>query len=83
MYSDSVVMEAGVTQSHAPSAPSPSKKEASNTSLTLRWLNASIVDVFRGQGWDNWSRFRKIGSHYEMIAGQPLTTQEYQALKNG
>lgn len=58
------------------------KKETSKESLTLKWVNSNVVDVFRGNGWENWTRFRKVGSHFEMIAGTPLTTAEYQELKN-
>lgn len=64
------------------SAPSPSKSEESKKSLTLKWVNSSIVDVFRGNGWENWTRFRRVGSHYEMVDGQPLTTVEYAELKH-
>lgn len=69
-------------QLHALSVPSQSKSEESTKSLTLKWVNSTVVDVFRGNGWENWTRFRRVGSHYEMVAGQPLTTSEYVELKN-
>lgn len=69
--------------SHALSAISQSESGTSRKSITLKWVNDTIVDVFRGVGWDNWSRFEKRGNHYKMLCGQPLTTQEYLELKNG
>lgn len=67
----------------AQSATSPSKSEESEKSITLKWVNDSVVDVFSGMGWENWTRFQKQGSHFKMLAGQPLTTKEYLELKNG
>jgi hypothetical protein len=64
------------------SARSLSENEMSPASITLKWVNENTVDVFRGHGWENWSRFQKTGNHFKMIAGQPLTTPEYLELKN-
>lgn len=70
-------------QNPAQYAASQSVSDASKESLTLKWINGTIVDVFRGNGWDNWSRFQRKGNHFEMLDGQPLTNQEYAQLKNG
>lgn len=70
-------------QNHAASANWQSEKLESSKSLTLKWVNENVVDVFRGRGWENWSRFEKVGNHFKMISGAPLTTQEYLQLKNG
>lgn len=81
MFSDSEKMEPGEMQNHALFVSSQSKKDTSTKSITLKWVNDKIVDVFRGQGWDNWSRFERRGNHFKMLDGQPLTTQEYLELK--
>jgi hypothetical protein len=51
--------------------------------LVIKPVTNNVVDVFRGIGWDNWSRFQKKGNHFELIGGAPLATHEYQELKNG
>lgn len=83
MFSDLDVTEIGVMQNPVVSVSSQSEKDTSRKSITLKWVNDTIVDVFRGTGWDNWSRFEKRGNHFKMLSGQPLTTQEYLELKNG
>lgn len=69
-------------QNPVQSAASQSVKEKSAKLLTLKWVTPYLVDVFRGEGWENWSRFQKKGNHFEMLSGQPLTNQEYLELKN-
>ena len=69
-------------QHPAPSVNSQSKSEESLESFTLKWVNDTVVDVFRGQGWENWSRFERKGNHFKMLAGQPLTSPEYTPLKD-
>lgn len=69
-------------QNPVQSVNSPSAKDMSPKSFTLKWVDDKVVDVFRGTGWENWSRFEKRGNHFKMVAGQPLTNQEYLELKN-
>ena len=83
MSSASANQENGSMQSRVQYAISQLKSDASIKSLTLKWINPQLVDVFRGEGWENWSRFQKKGNHYEMVSGQPLSNQEYVELKNG
>lgn len=71
----------GAMQGRVQSVISQSKSDTSPKSITLKWVNDRIVDVFRGTGWDNWSRFERRGNHFKMVDGQPLTTQEYLELK--
>jgi hypothetical protein len=69
-------------QNHAQSVNSQQLTDTSNASSTLevRYVDNKILDVFRGNGWENWSRFEKRGNHYKLIAGEPLSTQEYNEL---
>ena len=83
MFSDSDVTASGPMQNPVSSVSSPSVKKGSEQLFTLKWVNSHTVDVFTGQGWENWSRFEKKGSLYRLLAGKPLTPQEYIELKNG
>lgn len=83
MSFDSVVQVPGCTQPLASFVSSPSEKKEESRSFTLKWLDDRRVDVFRGTGWDNWSRFEKRGNHYKLVSGAPLTPEEYAQLKNG
>lgn len=67
-------------QNPATSANSQSTSEKSNESITLKWVNNEVVDVFRGNGWESWSRFLRKGNHFSLVAGTPLTNNEYKKL---
>lgn len=36
------------------------------------YKTSSIVDIFLGEGWKNWSRYRFIGKIYTHLAGNRL-----------
>ena len=40
-----------------------------------------IVDVFTGNGWDNYSCFRIYKGTLKLIAGSPVTEAEYKFLQ--
>ena len=43
--------------------------------------NKWIIDVFTGDGWDNWSCFRIYKGSLKLIAGAPVTQAEYDQLQ--
>lgn len=49
--------------------------------MIVKQLNEDTVDVFTGNGWENWSRFKLGVNTPKKVAGQNLTTEEYDDLK--
>lgn len=43
-------------------------------------LGQQQYDVFSGQGWENWSRFKKEDRVMKLDKGQPLTKDNYDDL---
>jgi hypothetical protein len=43
-------------------------------------VTQTVVDVFVGKGWDNWTRFEKSGRILKKLAGQSVTDAEYSKL---
>lgn len=50
-------------------------------SITVRRLSSTIVDIFTGNGWENWSRFQKTDKGPKLVAGKPVTDDEYKEVK--
>ena len=50
-------------------------------SIVVRRLNPTTVDIFTGNGWDNWSRFQKTDKGPKLIGGKPVTEDEYKEVK--
>lgn len=48
--------------------------------FTIFPLENNEFDVFTGQGWKNWSRFRKEYKHLKLVKGAPLTKELYETL---
>lgn len=40
-----------------------------------------IVDVFTGEGWENYSCFRIFRGEPKLIQGTPVTDEEYKEIK--
>jgi hypothetical protein len=40
-----------------------------------------IVDVFTGEGFDNWSCFRIFRGEPKLIGGSPVTADEYKEIQ--
>lgn len=36
------------------------------------YIYPNLVDVFSGDGWENWSRWRCIKNHWIQIKGTPI-----------
>lgn len=81
MSSESTNQVNGLAQSHAPSVPNSSQIVASKPSFTHKWVDNHCVDVFEGNGWDNWTRFVKHGKQLRMIAGKPVSPELYNQLR--
>ncbi len=43
--------------------------------------NKWIVDVFTGEGWENYSCFRIFRGEPKLISGTPVTDDEYKEIK--
>ena len=50
--------------------------------MIFKFLSKNVVDVFTGNGWDNWSRFQKTAKGPKLVSGAGVTQQEYQEVKN-
>lgn len=40
-------------------------------------ITESLFDVFTGDGWENWSRFKKQGKILRLVGGAPLPPAVY------
>lgn len=40
-------------------------------------VDSEIVDVFTGNGWDNWTRLRKDGSAFKIERGAGLNREQF------
>ncbi len=40
--------------------------------MKLYTIFASLVDVFSGDGWENWSRWRLIKGHWIQVGGPTI-----------
>ena len=49
--------------------------------MIIKYLTEDVVDVFTGNGWDNWSRFKLGMNTPKKVAGNNLTEKEYADLK--
>ena len=43
-------------------------------------INRFLVDVFTGEGWKNWARFKIVKGHPILERGNPLQTKDYDQL---
>jgi hypothetical protein len=50
--------------------------------IVVKQLTKTTVDVFTGNGWENWSRFERTNKGPMLIAGQSVSPEEYQEVKN-
>jgi hypothetical protein len=52
--------------------------------MIIRRLNDATIDVFTGNGWNNWSRFevsyRSSRLSLKLVKGQPMKKEEYSKL---
>jgi hypothetical protein len=46
----------------------------------VRQVTAYVFDVFRGDGWENWSRFQRQGNSLKLIGGSAVTQEEFRKL---
>jgi hypothetical protein len=50
------------------------------TTMLIKRVNKQLFDVFRGNGWENWSRFRKEKNRVLLVTGDVVTKEEYAAI---
>lgn len=56
-------------------------KQPHNPDLVVFPLTSRMFDVFHGEGWNNWARYRKSNTRYYRIGGMlSLTPEELDAL---
>ena len=48
--------------------------------MLIKRVNKQLFDVFRGNGWENWSRFRREKSRVLLVTGDVVTKEEYSAI---
>ncbi len=58
-----------------------SKQIQGENILVVKGGTSNVVDVFVGKGWERWTRFQVIKGHPKMLAGQPLTSEDYEELR--
>lgn len=58
-----------------------SKQVQSDNILVIKGEIPNVVDVFVGKGWERWTRFQVVKGHPKMLAGQPLTSEDYDELR--
>lgn len=52
--------------------------------MFIKQLNKNTVDVFTGNGWENWSRFDLSQGFPKLVSGNALPDEEYkEVLKHG
>jgi len=44
-------------------------------------INKWTCDVFTGKGWEHHSRFQLFKGHLKLVAGDPVTGEEYTQIK--
>jgi hypothetical protein len=48
--------------------------------MHIKRVNKQLFDVFRGNGWENWSRFRREKNRVLLVTGDVVTKEEYSAI---
>lgn len=65
---------------HVRSAKKPSNTQELEKYITVKDLGESTYDVFRGDGWYNWSRFQRQGKILKLLKGNSIESHEYDYL---
>lgn len=50
--------------------------------MLVKKLNASVLDVFVGVGWEHWSRFKLENRQLKLVSGKPLSKDQYNELRH-
>ncbi len=56
--------------------------ESVSLMIIIKQLDNKRVDVFTGQGWDQWSRFSVEKGFPQLLQGAALSDEDYKELKN-
>lgn len=50
--------------------------------MLIKHVSTTLVDVFVGLGWKNWSRFEKTDKGPKLVKGFPVTKEQYKEIKH-
>jgi hypothetical protein len=50
--------------------------------MIIKQVRKNLIDVFIGNGWEQWSRFEKTAKGPKLVAGAGVTNDEYQKVKH-
>jgi hypothetical protein len=48
--------------------------------MIIKQVNTTVIDVFVGEGWENWTRFRKEGRKLVKIGGKQMEDADFSKL---
>jgi hypothetical protein len=48
--------------------------------MIIKQVTTTVIDVFVGDGWENWTRFRIDGRVLKKIAGLPMEDADFSKL---
>lgn len=47
------------------------------SNLVIKFAGTTVIDVFNGDGWENWTRFVRQGNKLHKVAGNILSKEEF------
>ena len=48
--------------------------------MIIKQVSTTVIDVFVGDGWENWTRFRREGRKLVKIGGQKMEDSDFTKL---
>lgn len=74
-------------QNRALSAASQSTTQESSESFipefVIRQISHNLFDVFTGEGWENWTRFKRVNGRLNLVGGTAVSKELYNTLIKG